>query len=277
MRVIDANGRHSWAVADWQQLTSTAIARPTIIYVHGNRVSSGHDRAEGLQVYRSFLTHRPVKGPIRFIIWSWPAEQIPGPIKDYLVKAQRTNPVAWQLAWMLDKLPAEAPIGMVGYSYGTRVVCGAAHLLAGGKIGPLELASRAKKAQPPTRAALMAAAFDADWLQPGRFYSRSLVQLDRVMLATNQFDPAMRFYHLSNGRGRMDALGKFGLKDPRSLGGMLRRVQRIDYTRSVGRSHVIDDYLAAERQMRSLWHGLMVETPKSMASAGSGAIATSRK
>ena len=262
--VKDSQGEPAWKTADWRELTEPARACQTIIYVHGNRVVSGYDRVEGLNVYRSFQKHRTFAGPVRFIIWSWPSEQISRPIKDYLVKAQRTNPVAWQMAWFLDKLPNETPLSMVGYSYGTRVICGASHLLAGGRIGPLKLGKRLHANRPPARAALMAAAFDANWLQPGKFYSRTMSKLEHVVLGTNKLDPAMRFYHLSNGRGHMDALGKFGLHKPRTLGAALSRVRRIDYTQAVGRSHVIDDYLNAGSQMQAMWRELMGNRPRNV-------------
>lgn len=246
-----------WLLSDWRRAIASDPRRSTIVYVHGNRVSSGYDKVEGMSVYRSFRKHHPNHPPVRFIIWSWPASQIPGPIKDYMVKAQRTNPAAWQLAWMLNRMPTGARVRLVGYSYGTRVVSGAAHLLAGGQIGSLRLQEPKRDRARPIRVALMAAAFDADWLQPDRQYSRAVSQMERAIIATNQLDPAMRFYHLSNGRGRMDALGKYGVHHIQSLGKAAHRLGRIDFTREVGRSHVVSDYLAANRQMHQLWHELL--------------------
>jgi len=254
---LETGGQPIWRTADWRVLLSSPAHLPTIIYVHGNRVTTGQDRVEGMRVYRSLKSHCRLKGPIRFVIWSWPSEQIRGPINDFLVKAQRTNPAAWQLAWLLDQLPVEAPISLVGYSYGSRVVSGATHLLAGGRLGPLTLGERTHPHRPPVRAALIAAAYDADWIQSGRFYDQALGQLERLVLVTNKLDPAMRFYHLGNGRGRMHALGKSGVYQPWRLGSATRRLQQIDVTREVGRSHALVDYLAAERKMSLLWHQLM--------------------
>lgn len=264
----------AWRAIDWRQLISQQDNRPTIIYIHGNRVDPGQDRFEGLSVYRSLVAHRQANGPIRFIIWSWPSEKIPGPIKDYLVKAKRTDPAAWQLAWLLDKLPQDAQLSLVGYSYGTRVITGATQLLAGGRLGRLRLAARTHPQRPPVRAALMAAAFDADWIQPGNYYGRSLTQFERLVLGTNARDPAMRFYHLSNGRGHMDALGKSGVYHPRSLGGASKRLRHIDFTQEVGRSHSIYDYLAADAKMSKLWYELThVDNQSFAASATPRAVA----
>ncbi|MGI9429653.1 MAG: hypothetical protein ACR2NM_13410, partial [Bythopirellula sp.] len=253
------NGGAEWKPTDWRQLISSPVDVPTVVYVHGNRVEPGKDCFEGMQVYHSLKANKQIRGPIRFIIWSWPADKIPGPIKDYLVKAQRTIPAAWQLAWLLDKLPIDSEISLVGYSYGTRVVSGAAQLLAGGRLGGLALPERLHPHRPPVQAALIAAAFDADWVQPGQFYGESLTQFRRLVLVTNELDPAMRFYHLSNGRGRMHALGKAGVHQPGSLGRASHRIRLVDFSSEVGRSHALVDYLKAQEKMRVLWQQLLTK------------------
>ncbi len=251
-------GTSTWEPADWRPLICSPSNLPTIVYVHGNRVAVGKDIAQGMQVYRSLRAHTQPAGPVRFVIWSWPSEPIPGPIKDYVVKAQRTNPAAWQLAWVLDKMPAKAEISLVGYSYGSRVVSGAAHLLAGGRLGPLVLTKRTHSRRLPVRAALLAAAYDSDWLQPQRFYGRAMAEFDRLIIATNELDPAMRFYHFSNGRGRKHALGKSGVYQPATLGEAQQRLRCIDFTHSVRRSHSLVDYLSAEGRMGMLWQQLLM-------------------
>lgn len=260
----DDRGRPVRASLDWKYLINSD-SRPTIFYIHGNRVSTGHDLAEGLAFYRSFKRSRQFEGPVRFVIFSWPSGQIPGPIKDYLVKAERTNPVAWQLAWLLDRMKVDTPISLVGYSYGARVASGASHLLAGGAIGPLRLSKRIHTSRPPLRLALIAAAFDANWIQPGNYFARTLPQTERLIIGVNKLDPAMRFYHLSNGPGRMHALGKSGIYQPASIRRLATRVKQLDFSKPVGRSHVVTDYLAAVRQMNHVWRELM--TPADQLSA----------
>lgn len=272
--IPQSQGRAEWKPVDWRLLLASPGDRPTVVYVHGNRVGSGEDQFDGMGVYRSLRANRRHQGPIRFIIWSWPSDRIPRPIKDYLVKAQRTNPAAWQLAWLLDKLPIDNEISLVGYSYGTRVVSGAAQLLAGGQLGALALPERMHPHRPPVQAALIAAAFDADWVQPGQFYGESLTQFRRLILATNQHDPAMRFYHLSNGRGRMHALGKAGIHQPEALGRATRRIRLVDFSSEVGRSHALYDYLNANDKMRVVWNQLltMPESPTRLVHSGGDAV-----
>jgi hypothetical protein len=255
---IDIDGQPTWLAFDWHNLQDPARAlRQTVIYVHGNRVSSGYDATEGMAVFSSIVSARVEREPIRYIIWSWPSSQIPGLIKDYQVKAVRTNPVAWQLAWFIDQLPAETPLALMGYSYGARAVSGTMHILGGGSVGSLKLSERLHPDRPPVRVALMAAAFDADWMLPGQMHQRAITQIDRMVVVTNRQDPAMKFFKLSTKISSTDALGLKGMPQVSKLGTAAKRVQHIDVTHEVGRSHVIYDYLADTPKMNQMWQQLL--------------------
>lgn len=255
---VDSAGEPAWVSYDWHHLFRPEAAQlQTVFYVHGNRVSIGSDAGEGMAVYESLVSSRSTASPVRFIIWSWPSSQIPGVIKDYKVKANRTTSVAWQLAWFVDQMLPESPLAMLGYSYGARTVSGTMHLLAGGQLEGLRLSHRAYPQRPPARVALMAAAFDADWLQPGEDHGLALRQMEDVVIGTNRHDPAMRFFHLSTKHSRVDALGLAGILNPRSLKQDLQKVHYVDFTKVVGRSHVVFDYLEASYPMRQVWAHLL--------------------
>ena len=264
-KLVQSNtGPPTWKTIRWQELvSSTPMDRRTVVYVHGNRVSTGRDKNEGMQIYRSFRRHNHTREPIRYIIWSWPSTQVPGPVKDYKLKAAYTHPVAWQFGWFLQQLPSDTPLSLIGYSYGTRVVCGAMHLLDGGHLGRLSLPHSKGNSRPSARVALIAAAYDVDWLQPGHFYGRAIKQIPRLVLITNSLDPAMRFYHLSNGRGRVHALGRAGVENIRSFGRWAQRIKEINFTAQVQRSHTLRDYLAVSSKMNQVWHYLMAPAQKS--------------
>ena len=248
----DAAGQLVWVHTDWKQIRASAAEGSTVVYVHGNRVEPGEATYRGLRVYQSMKSslRRP---PQRFIIWSWPSSTIAGPVKDVHIKAARTPAVGWQLAWFLDQLPAEANVSLVGYSFGARVISGALHVLGRGSLGSLRLNSRQHPDLPPLRVGMIAAAYDADWLQPGHFHQRAMSQVERLILVTNHRDPAMRLYHFSVERGRVHALGKTGPTNPGSLKSANRRIKKIDVSHSVGRSHALVDYLAASSQLRTMW------------------------
>ena len=104
---------------------------------------------------------------------------------------------------------------------------------------------------------MIAAAYDADWIQPGRYHDRAISQMEELVLVTNHRDPAMRLYHFSVDRGRIDALGKAGVPRPQSLGEAAQRIVPVDFTTEVGRSHTLEDYLAAKGRMGVVWRRLI--------------------
>ncbi len=255
-------GRATWRPTDWRALTTGGSGqRPLVVYVHGNRVGPGEDMTEGLRVYRALKRQGQPRGPIRFVIWSWPSTPIPGLLRDFRVKAAYTQPAAWQFAWWLRQLPENTRLALVGYSYGARVVSGALHLLGGGRLHHLQL-----EAVPPDhfriRAALVAAAYDWDWLLPHGLYHRAPHRLERMVLTTNEQDPAMRYYHLGNGRLRVHALGRGGLPQPGSLGDIAKRIKHYKVSNQVGHRHALTSYLAARQPMSRLWKELLAADTK---------------
>ena len=268
---IGDNGRPHWKSMDWRDALQPALpmrepaspmrkpASPTrtVVYVHGNRIAPGEDRYRGMLIYRSLVAQGRPSQPIRFIIWSWPATTIPGPIKDMRLKAARTCPVGWQLAWFLDQLPEETPVSLIGYSFGARVASGALHVLGGGRLNGLKLTERLHPQRPPIRVAMIAAAFDADWMLPGRYHGRAISQVEKLVLVTNHRDPVMRLFHFSVDRRRIHALGKEGVPHAQSLGKAARRIKPVDMTQEVGRSHLLVDYLAATGKMGVVWRKLI--------------------
>ncbi len=268
---IGDNGRPHWESVHWREALQPAspmrkpaspMRKPaspmrTVVYVHGNRIAPGKDRYRGMMVYRSLVAQGRPSQPIRFIIWSWPATTILGPIKDMRLKAARTCPVGWQLAWFLDQLPEETPVSLIGYSYGARVASGALHVLGGGRLNGLQLTERLHPQRPPIRVAMIAAAFDADWMLPGRYHGRAISQVEKLVLVTNHRDPMMRLFHFSVDRRKIHALGKEGGPHTQSLGKAARRIKPVDVTHEVGRSHKLVDYLAASGKMGVVWRRLI--------------------
>ncbi len=254
---VGDNGRPHWKSMDWRDALQPTSPMRTVVYVHGNRIAPGEDRYRGMMVYRSLVTQGRPSQPIRFIVWSWPATTIRGPIKDMRLKAARTCPAGWQLAWFIDQLPEETPVSLIGYSYGARVASGALHVLGGGRLNGLQLTERLHPQRPPIRVAMIAAAFDADWMLPGRYHGRAISQVEKLVLVTNHRDPMMRLFHFSVDRRKIHALGKEGVPHTQSLGKAARRIKPVDVTHEVGRSHKLDDYLSAGGKMGVVWRGLI--------------------
>ena len=243
-----ADGR--WTPISWPAVVAEfAAPMPTVVYIHGNRVDAGVDKAHGMAVHQWLASRRTAGAPMRYVIWSWPSSQVRGRIKDYEVKAARCRPCGWQLAWAIDQLPAEAPLAIIGYSYGARVTTGALHVLGGGSLDGLRLGERVHADRAPVRVALVAAAVDAAWLRPGGYHARALSQMESLLLVNNQLDPAMRFYPISPVGRHNAALGYAGLGGRESLGEYGSRVRSLDMTDAVGRHHDLGAYFEAQSML----------------------------
>lgn len=249
--ISDDAGHRRWQPYDMESLAAADPSVTTVFFVHGNQVSPGQDRQISLSVYRRLVRHHCSAEPIRFVIFSWPSSKIRGPLKDYRVKAARTRPVGWELAWVLDKIPGETPIGLIGYSYGARIITGGLHILGGGQLSGLGLDERVHPDREPVRVVLIAAALHAHWLGPNQYHGQAMSQVDRMLLLNNCQDMAMRFYHLSATNGDPQALGLCGPTciTPEDAA----KIRNRDLSRYDGPRHDLFRYLGAPGAMDQTW------------------------
>jgi hypothetical protein len=256
-QVCDSSGRRQWQPYDLQSLLGADPSMPTVIFVHGNQIASGQDKQEGLSVYRRLVNCGGNDGPIRYVIFSWPSTKIHGPLKDVRVKAARTRPAACELAWLLNQMPAETPITLIGYSYGARIITGGLHVLAGGTLGGLGLDQPLQPGRRPVNAVLVAAALNAEWLGPGRYNGLAMSQMGHLLLLNNCQDLAMRYYHFSTTCGRPQALG---LRGPTCIAPEdAAKITKRDLSRYDGPRHDLFRYLAAPGVICQIWQ-LVAET-----------------
>jgi hypothetical protein len=210
-------------------------ARPMVWFAHGNRVSATAAVQIGLTVHQRLRRDGCFQRPVRFVIWSWPSEQLRGPLVDVRTKAHRADVDGYHLGWLLNRLPPTSPVTLIGYSYGARIVTGALHLLGGGVTAGRRLIEA--QADPPARrwrAVLIAAALDNNWLSIGRRHGLALTQVERMLLINNSVDRALRFYHVV-ARYHPQALGSTGLAG--SLGAARAKVAQLNAASIVGRQH----------------------------------------
>lgn len=232
-------------------LASLDPTTPVVFYVHGNRIPAADARRRGRDVYRRLTRCARDERPIQFVIFSWCSDRVAGVLNDPRVKAARTRPVGWQLAWLLDRMPAGSRVGVLGYSYGARVTSGAAHLLAGGSLSGLSYGGRGPVHM---RAVFMAAAYDACWNAPRSYHGQALDRLDTLLTTINPRDPAMKYFKWVPTTSDPPALGGVG---PKGLNPwQASRVRLKHVASSVGRSHDLYDYLSAPGLMSSAWRRL---------------------
>jgi hypothetical protein len=234
-----------WTRASLEELLAAEDpSMPTVVFLHGNRIPSGDAFTKGWSAYRT-LVRCADERPVRFIIWSWPSDPIRGPIEDARVKAARTNVTGYYLAWFLDRLNPEAPLGLWAHSFGARAVTGALHLLGGGALSGRVLHERVHPERAPAQVALLAAAIDNHWLLPGRNHGQAMTQTSQLLLVNNGCDALLKRYHfLYHRRSCQEALGYTGM-NAGYLGEDAAKVLQIDAACQVGKQHLFALYLQA--------------------------------
>jgi hypothetical protein len=241
-------------IADFYATDSADVV--TTAYIHGNRISAGQANSDGLSAYFQLVGKFDHLRATRFVIYSWPSDQIKGPLKDVRAKAYRSDEEAFLMSRFLARINKDVPLGLVGYSYGARITLGALHLLGGGAFG-----GRATEPGPgqPIRVALWAAAEHNDWPLPGHAHGQALGMADHWFITINGCDPALAHYQLLDKCARPCALGYAGL-----AGGLppdlARRVEFMNVSNIVGGTHDMQPYLyspaIAERTRQEiLWYG----------------------
>ena len=228
------------SIEDYLGMVSQSPA--VVLYAHGNRLDSAGAIERGLTVYRRT---RMCSGetPIDWVIWSWPSEKQGILAKDARLKASRTDAQGLYMAWLL-KRHAEygVPTSMIGYSFGGRVITGALHAAAGGKLAGRSLDGPAVTGM-QINAGLVAPAIEDNWMQQCGYHSESTKNLNRLVLFYNHRDAVLKRYWLINRVRGQTALGYSG---PQSfaarIDGTRLPVESKDCAPTVGKRHNEVDY-----------------------------------
>ncbi len=227
-----------WLKADAATFFDTANPEvPTTIFVHGNRSSANAAIRDGWRVYR-YMLRQAQDRPFRLVIWSWPADRIPGRLRrDVQTKAARSDLQSYYLARCLRQTDRRTPVCLIGYSFGARAIAGALHILGGGRVAGRGLPEPVEPTQPdrPTlrHAVLVACASNADWLSPGRRNGLALSQVDGILITRNRRDYKLRRYSMLYRRGGPSALGYLGPTGCTPS----EKIELVDVSCSVGRAH----------------------------------------
>lgn len=249
--VTDDAGSRRWQQSDLESFLAFDPSVRTIIFVHGNRITPGDAKNEGLAVYRKLANYAGDGERFRFVIWSWPSSQIRGPLRDVRAKAARTGAAGCQLAWVLDQMPAETPVSLVGFSFGARIITGGLHILGGGSLGGCSLAEHVHPDRRPVDVVLIAAALHANWLGDGQYHGQAMTQVGRMLLVNSCQDIAMRYYRFIQKRGNPQALG---LRGPTYVSSeSAAKIQLRDVGRYTGKEHNLFLYLCAPGVVGQTW------------------------
>jgi hypothetical protein len=215
----------------------------TSVYVHGNRIDSAQALSDGLQIYFQLVGRYDHLRPTRFVIWSWPSSQIHGPLRDVRAKAQRTDIDGYFFAQWMSGMQSDVQVGLLGYSYGARIITGALHLLGGGQLCGRTVPGGNRQ---PTQVVLWAAALHNYWLLPGQYHGCALPMANRWAIYINGCDPVLQRYRMLDKWSRPEALGYTGMVGMNQLPPEIwSRIEHWQVSHVVGRVHDMRRYLYA--------------------------------
>lgn len=209
----------------------------TTFFIVGNYYTHQETIEAGWYAYHRLVEACADDVRVRFVIWSWPSDPVPGRrLQDAKMKQLVIDPTAYHLAALVDALSPATPISMCGSSFGVGVALGAAQFLSAGRLDCYELSPRSG-ARRCLRLVLLGAAVDDQALLPGRKYDAVLRYVDRALLMVNPSDRALKLYHLLYGcHSGMRALGRVG---PTGVGGLpdAWRLDLVPSGRYLGHQH----------------------------------------
>jgi hypothetical protein len=224
-----------------REFVSAAIGQRVVIYVHGNRMSQQELHIRAQQVYRRLVSNVRCE-PICFIAFSWPSDRSGGLGNDVAIKKLRLNVDAYYLASFVQSLEFRQPIGYLGYSFGSAVICGAHHLLAGGTLNGYQLSALPTQLY-QDRISLIAPAFDRQSLTAYGRYSQALVGVEKVVNLYNSIDPILKRFRFFDRNTSPIAAGFAGILDPSSTSPLNADQRIIQFDcRCIGRTHAELDY-----------------------------------
>jgi len=233
---LDPTDSCRWLPADAEAL-GRAAPLPTAVFIPG--FNTGPDAAiqEANAVYCD-MQREAAGRPFRLVIWAWPSQRDRQAriSADMRLKACWCDAESYYLACILSRLPAGAPVGLIGYSYGARIAGGALELLAAGRLPGYSLPAEARAAWTAAprsvRVLLVAAAMDADWLAAGHRNGDALSIVQRAAVTLDCCDRVLHWYTRLYGRGGPPALGGVG---PTGCDG--GKLQVLDVACAVGKKH----------------------------------------
>jgi hypothetical protein len=262
IRVWRLGENQQWDAAEIAALTGSGEKNtPTLFLLHGNRVTNDEAVEFAWPIYRWLYTQAG-KQSFRVVIWSWPSARTHKRNRpDVQTKADYCDSQSYYLADCLRNMKSPAPISLIGFSFGARIITGGLHLLGGGTLSGQHLSESSpvlseknKKSEQSIRAVLVAAALDCFALAPGQSNANAPTQVEEMLVTRNGCDRALRFYSRLYGRGGPEALGYFG-----PCCGNAEKIRLLDVTCAVGKTHEWENYIYCSGLFNVLPHYVFLE------------------
>jgi hypothetical protein len=237
-----------------EKLTGSLIPGvPIGIVIHGSFMDSPSVLPDSHNTY-SWLKAGACGRPFQMIYFSWPSDRALSPLAsiDVAILGSRASRNGFYLASLIQSLPPECPICLVGHSHGTRIISSGLHLLGGGVVEGHRHCTPGCSGR-RIRVVYTASAIDHDWLNPEERYGRALCCVECLINLRNAKDPALQIYPLRRiGSSRALGLAGFTSKDRRELGAFGSRVRDRDVSSLIGHDHSWPNYVAHNSLASSL-------------------------
>jgi hypothetical protein len=229
--------------SDMSELSNSIVPGiPVCVVVHGSFMDTPSVYPDSYKTW-CWLKNACPDRPFQMIYFSWPSDQsLTAMINiDILILGSRASRNGFYLASLMQHLPSESPVSLVGHSHGTRVISSALHLMAGGVVEGYRHPARCSGRR--IRCVFAAAAIDHDWLNPGQEYDRALCCTECVLNLKNCKDAALTLYPLRR-IGSSRALGTTGFtpKDRARLQGWSGKCVDLDLSSSIGHRHLWPEF-----------------------------------
>lgn len=223
-----------WSQAAVEELSATE--RPVVFFIHGNRYDSAAAKRHAVSLARRLDACRPDAAPVRTIVFSWPSESRGLPLREARDNFIRAESDGHYFAALLSKFPREADIGIVSYSFGSKIALVALDDLLSADSG--WKAARSGH----LGLVLVTPAVRVDSLSPRGRYQAAIRAADRLTIFTNPRDEALRFFPFVDSSGA-PAAGYVGIPS-RWVPGEVAFSQ-IDASPIVGKEHSMQRFIDA--------------------------------
>jgi len=234
--------RHS-SLAELSQSLIPGV--PVCIVVHGSFMDSHSVIPESCCSWQ-WLRAGSCGRPFQMIYFSWPSDRPLSPLAgiDVAVLGKRASRNGFYLASLIQHIPLECPVSLIGHSHGTRVISSSLHLMAGGVVEDCRHPF-ARTTGRRIRTVFAASAIDHDWLNPGQRFDRALCATECLLNLRNDCDPALTIYPLRHiGSSRALGCSGFTSKDRKKLGSWNSRVRDLDVSDQIGAAHLWPNYVS---------------------------------
>jgi hypothetical protein len=202
---------------------------PVLILIHGSFVDF-EEEPDLLETFEWIRQGAPDR-PLLVLCYRWPSavgcKVILGSIA-ICELAQRSEFHGFYLAQLINQIPSENSVRLLGHSHGCRMIASALHLLSGGRVDGITL-KPSSWSNRCMRVTFFSAAIDHDWLNPGQKYDLAIHRMCWLQNHTHRLDWALLTYPLRY-PGSSRALGQLGFtrKDLRRLGCQALKIQQLN-------------------------------------------------